>query len=159
MGLQLPPGLAPMLDLMGAAFPATDEDQLTQAAADWRSVAAKCAEWGTDLAGAVDYITSANEGPGAAAFAAYMRGQSNMTGLAALGTAAERIAAGHEAAAASVRDLKAAVISVAAAAKANVELAKRQPNPDTAALVAWLAQAGAYVRSLDAATATAIQEG
>jgi hypothetical protein len=58
-----------------------------------------------------------------------------------------------------VRDLKAAVISVAAAAKANVELAKRQPNPDTAALVAWLAQAGAYVRSLDAATATAIQEG
>ncbi len=159
MGLQLPGGLAEVLSMMGVQFPATDEDQLAEAGAAWETLAGQCDGWAADLKGAVDHVTSCNEGPGAEAFASYMGGQSNITGIEALATAARQIASGHEAAASAVKELKAAIIAVASTAKANVELQKQQPNADTAALTAWLQQAGAQLRELDQKTAAKIQEG
>ncbi|MDO5286924.1 MAG: hypothetical protein Q4G45_08930 [Actinomycetia bacterium] len=159
MGLTLPGGLAEALSLMGVEFPGTDESALTAAAGEWRSLASQCSGWHSELASAVSHVQSNNEGAGVEAFAAYMGGQSNVTGVEALGKACEAIATGHETAAGLVVALKTAYIAAATALKAQMESAKQQPDADPAAMMAWAQQAGAKLRQLDSQTASQIQGG
>ena len=147
MGISLPGGLAETLSMMGVQFPTTDEDALTAAATEWEQLASKCNGWHADLSQAVS----------ASAFAAYMAGRSNVTGIQALGQGCTAIATGHRNVANAVKALKSAYIATASAIKVVMDAAKQQPNADVAALMAQVQQAGEKLRQLDQQTANSIQ--
>ncbi len=157
MGISLPGGLAETLSMMGVQFPTTDEDALTAAATEWEQLASKCNGWHADLSQAVSHVQTNNEGEAASAFAAYMAGRSNVTGIQALGQGCTAIATGHRNVANAVKALKSAYIATASAIKVVMDAAKQQPNADVAALMAQVQQAGEKLRQLDQQTANSIQ--
>lgn len=159
MGISMPGGLSEAMGLMGVEFPGTDEDALTAAATQWRQVASNCAAWAGELSGAVDHIGSTNENAASNAFISYAGGQSNVTGVQALGSNAAAIASGFEATANAVRGLKATYIATASVVQAYLLVLRASPAPDPDAASEFINRCGNLLRQADAKTAAAIAKG
>lgn len=111
MGMMLPPELREVLEMVGFAWPATDEDVLKQWAEQFRAMSAEAAAVHTDLGAAVDHVNGCNEGSAVAVIVAQLRSSdSNVDAVDQFRQACDAAATGCDVCANIVIGLKALVV-------------------------------------------------